>query len=299
MIDHVGLFVRDYQRSKAFYRQMLQPLGYELLGEMDPAPTAGSDPARDTALGRIAMFGPPGPGRPFQITASHHQTGPAHVALRCPSPEVVDAMYRAGLDAGGRDNGEPGPRSFMPANYYGAFVLDPDGNEIEPLCWRGVASPPSSGPAVATPPAEGGSPLERNKALVVRFYRTIEQPGASTDALDEFVAADFVNYGVPPGYSADRQGLKQFFTSLRAGFPDGQTEFLHVVAEGDMVMAHKVNHGTHLGEFMGMAPTGRRVHTESVKMFRIADGKIVAHWHVVDVLGLMHQIGVRPAMHTP
>jgi predicted ester cyclase/catechol 2,3-dioxygenase-like lactoylglutathione lyase family enzyme len=283
MIDHVGLFVNEYNRSKTFYLAMLRPLGYELLAEVQPGPPEPGAPPREGTANVIAMFGPPNAGKPFQITQSAGRTAPTHVALRCPSREVVDAVYRAGIGAGGRDNGRPGPRDFMPPNYYGGFLFDPDGNELEPLCWVSDESGDASPKAL-------DQRLEDNKSLVRRFYAAIERPGATRDTLDEFVAPEFVNHGVPPGFPTNREGLKMFFEVLRKGFPDGQSEFHHLVAEGDMVMAHKVNHGSHLGEFMGMAPTGKRVHTESVKMFQIKNCQIVAHWHVVDVHGLMVQI---------
>ena len=118
MLDHVGFGVSDYERSKAFYTRALEPLGIEFM--MEPIPTAGG-------FGRD--------GKPFFWIAADRpvQTG-LHVAFTCESREPVDAFHEAALAAGGEDNGPPGPRPHYHQHYYGAFVLDPDGNNIEAVC---------------------------------------------------------------------------------------------------------------------------------------------------------------------
>jgi catechol 2,3-dioxygenase-like lactoylglutathione lyase family enzyme len=103
MIDHTGVSVTDINRSKAFYRAALGPLGY-----------------------------PPKPD--FWIGQSKPDMPAIHVAFRASNRQEVDAFYRAALAAGGRDNGPPGLRPHYHANYYGAFVLDPDGHNIEAVC---------------------------------------------------------------------------------------------------------------------------------------------------------------------
>ena len=119
MIDHVGLGVSDLEQSKAFYQQALGPLGYQLL--MERSGSAG--------LGRN--------GKPdFWIHANRPLSGPTHVAIASPDRATVQAFHAAGLAAGGRDNGPPGPRPHYHQDYYGAFVLDPDGNNIEAVCHR-------------------------------------------------------------------------------------------------------------------------------------------------------------------
>jgi catechol 2,3-dioxygenase-like lactoylglutathione lyase family enzyme len=117
MIDHLKLHVRDVERSRAFYAAALAPLGYRVMLE----------PRR----GEVGM----GADRPdFWLALDPDAAGFAHVAFRVDTTDLVDAFHRAGLDAGGRDNGAPGPRPQYHARYYGAFVLDPDGNNVEAVC---------------------------------------------------------------------------------------------------------------------------------------------------------------------
>ena len=119
MIDHVGLGVSDLDRSKAFYQRALDPLGYRPLLERDGSVGFGRD------------------GKPdFFIYVNRPLSGPTHVAIASPDRATVHAFHAAALAAGGRDNGPPGPRPRYHPHYYGAFVLDPDGNNIEAVCHR-------------------------------------------------------------------------------------------------------------------------------------------------------------------
>ena len=128
MIDHTGLKVRDLARATAFYRAALAPIGYRLLMEF-PAEVTGSD--------AVAGFGVP-PKPDFWIAAGPPNRPPIHVAFRVETRALVDAFHAAALAAGGRDNGAPGPRAHYHADYYGAFVLDPDGHNIEAVCHEPV-----------------------------------------------------------------------------------------------------------------------------------------------------------------
>jgi catechol 2,3-dioxygenase-like lactoylglutathione lyase family enzyme len=119
MFDHVGLKVRDIAASTAFYRAALGALG------LDKGPS-GDD---------YAGFGPPGaPGLWLHAHAGPIPAG-AHVALRAATRDAVLRFHTAGLAAGGRDNGPPGPRPDYGADYYAAFLLDPDGHNIEAVCF--------------------------------------------------------------------------------------------------------------------------------------------------------------------
>ena len=122
MIDHIGFSVSDYDRAKAFYLQALAPLGYALIMEA---------PAEVTESGKAAAgFG--ANGKPdFWIAGEGKLERPVHVAIVAKDRASVDAFYRAALAAGGKDNGPPGIRAHYHPNYYGAFVLDPDGHNIE------------------------------------------------------------------------------------------------------------------------------------------------------------------------
>jgi catechol 2,3-dioxygenase-like lactoylglutathione lyase family enzyme len=123
MIDHIGFPVSDYARSKAFYLKALAPLDYSLVMEVQQQ--AGDDPA--------AGFG--ANGKPdFWIGGEGGLDKPLHVAILAKDRSTVDAFYKAAIAAGGRDNGVPGIRMHYHANYYGAFVLDPDGHNIEAVC---------------------------------------------------------------------------------------------------------------------------------------------------------------------
>ena len=117
MIDHTGVAVSHIGKSKTFYRAALEPLGYTLIMEGEEYAGFGVTPKPDFWLGQ---------GKP--------NVPPVHVAFRAKSRKQVDAFYRAAIGAGGRDNGPPGLRPHYHANYYGAFVLDPDGHNIEAVC---------------------------------------------------------------------------------------------------------------------------------------------------------------------
>ena len=117
MIDHTSLTVADVASSKAFYRAALGPLGYALIMEWE----------------QYAGFGVP-PKPDFWIGQGKPNVPPIHVAFRAQNRKEVDAFYKAAMAAGGRDNGPPGLRPHYHENYYGAFVLDPDGHNIEVVC---------------------------------------------------------------------------------------------------------------------------------------------------------------------
>ena len=123
MIDHIGFPVSDYARAKAFYEKALAPLGYVLVLEVqqdeNDAPAAG--------------FG--ANGKPdFWIGGEGALNKPVHIAITARDRAAVDAFYQAALAAGARDNGAPGIRAHYHPNYYGAFVRDADGNNIEAVC---------------------------------------------------------------------------------------------------------------------------------------------------------------------
>jgi len=123
MIDHVGFSVSDYPRAKAFYRQALEPLGYVLIMEVQQ--DANDSPA--------AGFGINGM-RDFLVGGEGALDKPVHIAIAAKDRASVDAFHKAALAAGAKDNGAPGLRPHYHANYYGAFVLDPDGHNIEAVC---------------------------------------------------------------------------------------------------------------------------------------------------------------------
>lgn len=124
MIDHTGVSVSDFAKSKAFYTKALAAIGYTLLMEV---------PASVTGYTDVAGFGE-SPKPDFWINAGVPNHPAVHVAFRVNQRAQVDAFYQAAMAAGGRDNGPPGIRPHYHQHYYAAFVLDPDGHNIEAVC---------------------------------------------------------------------------------------------------------------------------------------------------------------------
>jgi len=125
VIDHIGFPVSDYERAKAFYARALAPLGYTLIMEVGGDHTESASPA----AGFGANVKPD-----FWIGGEGGIDRPLHVAIAAKDRATVDAFHAAALAAGGRDNGRPGLRPHYHPRYYGAFVLDPDGHNIEAVC---------------------------------------------------------------------------------------------------------------------------------------------------------------------
>ncbi|PTM43110.1 VOC family protein [Bosea sp. 124] len=124
MIDHLGFAVADLERSRAFYAQALAPLAIALVAEVTAEQTGGA-----------AHLGFGAKGKPFfWISSGARPVSGLHVAFAVASRAEVRAFHDAALKAGGTDNGPPGLRLHYHPNYYGAFVLDPDGNNIEAVC---------------------------------------------------------------------------------------------------------------------------------------------------------------------
>ncbi len=121
VVDHVGFAVADYQRSRAFYEKALSPLGLTLIKEFS---------------GAAAGFGRS--GKPSFFIEAHGEPvrGRLHIALSAETRSQVDAFHAAAIEAGGIDNGAPGVRAIYHADYYGGYVLDPDGNNIEAVCHK-------------------------------------------------------------------------------------------------------------------------------------------------------------------
>ena len=122
MLDHIGVAISDIERSRAFYEAALRPLGIAKIFEYGPDKTESGG----TAIG----FGKD--GMPFFWIGDNERVGEGtHVAFTAPDRATVDAFYAAAIAAGGRDNGAPGLRPKYHPNYYGAFVFDPDGINVE------------------------------------------------------------------------------------------------------------------------------------------------------------------------
>lgn len=119
MFDHVGLHVRDLEAARRFYRAALAPLGHV---------------QDDSGTG----FGPKGEPALWLYESKGKQTSPTHLAFRATTREAVERFYRAGLEAGARDNGKPGLRVDYSPTYFAAFLIDPDGNNVEAVCYSEI-----------------------------------------------------------------------------------------------------------------------------------------------------------------
>ena len=126
MIDHIGIAASDVTRSRAFYEQALAPLGISI--QMAPTP--------DMIAAGYEGYGFGESGKPYFWVGSKGPSGPIHIAFAAQARPLVDRFHAAALAAGGRDNGPPGLRPHYHPDYYGAFVLDPDGNNVEAVCHR-------------------------------------------------------------------------------------------------------------------------------------------------------------------
>lgn len=117
IIDHIGIAISDYDKSKEFYLKALAPLGIELLAEVQGWAGFGKEEKPE-----------------FWFGLNKEIQKPMHIAFLATSREMVNQFYKASLKAGALDNGKPGIREIYHPNYYGAFVIDPDGHNIEAVC---------------------------------------------------------------------------------------------------------------------------------------------------------------------
>lgn len=124
MIDHTGIGVSDPKKSRLFYEKALASIGYRVLMEVPTEHTGG--------IMVVGMGVAPKPD--FWLNEGTPQTPRIHIAFAAENRRQVDEFYQAAIANGGTDNGPPGPRPHYHANYYGAFVLDPDGHNIEVVC---------------------------------------------------------------------------------------------------------------------------------------------------------------------
>ena len=136
----------------------------------------------------------------------------------------------------------------------------------------------------------GDSVSDAAKAVVRRNTEEV-QGGRNFDVFEELFADDFVDHTTQPGTSSDKAGVRKHYTYMRTAFPDFHAEIHWQLADGDRVTTCKTYYGTHEGSFLGIAPTHRAVHFESVDVMRVQNGKITDHWGVGNLLSLMQQIG--------
>jgi steroid delta-isomerase-like uncharacterized protein len=135
--------------------------------------------------------------------------------------------------------------------------------------------------------------IEENKAVIRRWFQAFNHRYLAAEEAAR--SADFAAHvpGVP--VPLDGEGWKTFIAAFFTGFPDFRLVIEDLLAEGDRVAARWTFRGTHGGEFLGMAPTGKPVTISAVEVNRLADGKVAEHWVVLDQLGLLQQLGAIPA----
>jgi steroid delta-isomerase-like uncharacterized protein len=144
--------------------------------------------------------------------------------------------------------------------------------------------------------AEGAAmSIEENKTLIRRFYKEIDK--GNLDAMDEFVAEDYVDHSPPPfpGLAHGREGVKQAFRVFWEATP-GTHEIEDQIAEGDKVVTRLTARGVHKGDLPGIPATGNPVTTTATVVHRIENGKLAEKWSDKDVLGFLQQLGVIPML---
>jgi steroid delta-isomerase-like uncharacterized protein len=134
---------------------------------------------------------------------------------------------------------------------------------------------------------------EENKAIIRRYTEEVWSKG-NLAVVDEIFATNYVAHNPLPGQTPGVNGLKQSVTMVRAAFPDWHATVEDMIAEEDKVVNRWSARGTHQGEFMGIAPTGKQITLTGISIQRIAGGKIVEDWLQADMMGMMQQLGVVP-----
>lgn len=136
--------------------------------------------------------------------------------------------------------------------------------------------------------------IEENKYLVRRFYETIAKD-KDLSKITDYVAENAIDHNqFIPGQSQGSEGTKQAYSTVFKAFPDLQVTVEDQIAEGDKVVSRLTMSGTHKGEFMGIPPTGKRGTAKLIDIVRIAEGKVVERWGIMDQTDLMRQLGINP-----
>ena len=137
--------------------------------------------------------------------------------------------------------------------------------------------------------------VEHNKALVRRLYEEAFNKG-NLAVVDEILAPTYIRHGLAPGAPPGPESTKQVFTMMRTAFPDLRITVEDMVGEGDKVVARMIVRGTHQGEYMGIAPTGKQVTVTTIGIYRFAGSKLEEAWIQMDELGMLQQLGVVPTV---
>ena len=130
-----------------------------------------------------------------------------------------------------------------------------------------------------------------NKTWGLRFIEEVLTK-KNMSAIDEFVSPRFVDHSAPPGMGKDREAFKTFMGMYMSAFPDMEVKIDALMSEADFLTARVRSRGTHKGDFMGIAPTGKEFEIMEIHIVRLADGKMVEHWGLEDNLGMLTQLSI-------
>ena len=140
---------------------------------------------------------------------------------------------------------------------------------------------------------------EEKRNVLKRVSREVFGEGNMASA-DELISPDFVDHDPLPGMPANREGFKVVVQMFRSAFPDFEVDLMHTIVEGDKVVDHMASRGTHLGEFMGIPATGKRISTSAIVISRLDDEcQIGERWQRFGAMQLLQQIGVVPGWEEP
>jgi len=134
---------------------------------------------------------------------------------------------------------------------------------------------------------------EAAKSVVRRNTEEVQGDG-NFELFEELFDDDFIDHTPQPNMTPDKAGARSLYLALRTAFPDFHAEIHWQTADGEIVTTYKTYHGTHKCMFVGVAPTGRKIHFETVDAMRVHNGKITEHWGVANLLSLMQQLGAWP-----
>lgn len=140
----------------------------------------------------------------------------------------------------------------------------------------------------------GSNSISEAAKSVVRRNTEEVQGGGNFELFEELFADNFIDHTPQPNMTADKAGARALYRVLRAAFPDFHAEIQWQTADGEIVTTYKTYHGTHRGKFLGVAPTDRKIHFETVDAMRVHNGKITEHWGVANLFSLMQQLGAWP-----
>jgi len=135
--------------------------------------------------------------------------------------------------------------------------------------------------------------IEDNKAVVRGYFEAMDAK-RDPSVVDEFLSDDFVSHNPSPGFGPDRDGQKAVFAHFLAATPDAYHVVEDMVAEGDRVVSRITAYGTQTGVLFGIPATGKRMEMTGIAIHRIENGKIAEHWHNIDMLAGLQQLGVVP-----